>query len=56
MTDKIPTKDITLTRDEVSGPHAQNNLDVHDPNSYFNFLKGARKEINKVSPSFCAAK
>ena len=56
MADKIPTKDITLTRDEVSGPHAQNNLDVHDPNSYFNFLKGARKEINKVSPSFCAAK
>ena len=53
---KIEVKDITKTRDEESGPHAQNDLDVHDPNAYFNFLKKTRKDINKVSPSFCAAK
>ena len=56
MADKIEVKDITKTRDEESGPHAQNDLDVHDPNAYFNFLKKTRKDINKVSPSFCAAK
>ena len=56
MTEKIEVTDITKTRDEESGPHAQNNLDVHDPNAYFNFLKRTREDINKVSPSFCAAK
>lgn len=29
---------------------------VHNPNAYFNFLKDKRKEINKVSPTFCIAK
>jgi pyruvate-formate lyase-activating enzyme len=29
---------------------------VHNPNAYFNFLKDKRKEINKVSPTFCLAK
>lgn len=56
MTEKIKVKDITQTRDDKDSPHAQHNLDVHDPNAYFNFLKEKRKDINNVSPTFCAAK
>ena len=29
MTEKIEVKDITQTRDEKDGPHAQHQLDVH---------------------------
>ena len=37
MAEKIKVKDITQTRDDKDSPHAQHNLDVHDPNAYFNF-------------------
>jgi hypothetical protein len=38
------------------GAHEEHNLDVHSVDSYWNFLKEKREEINKVSPTFCAAK
>ena len=56
MTEKIEVEDITDKRENDDSPHAQHNLDVHDPNAYFDFLKKTRDDINKVSPSFCAAK
>ena len=49
MAEKIKVKDITQTRDDKDSPHAQHNLDVHDPNAYFNFLKEKREEINNVA-------
>lgn len=36
--------------------HTKHNLDVHSVDAYWNFLKEKREEINKVSPTFCAAK
>lgn len=36
--------------------HEEHKLDVHSVDSYWNFLKEKREEINKVSPTFCAAK
>ena len=55
--DTIEVKDVTEeTRDDKDSPHAQHNLDVHDPEAYFNFLKESKEKINKVSPTFCAAK
>ena len=56
MTEIIETTNITETREEKDSPHAQHNLDVHDPNAYFEFLKDSRKNLDEVSPSFCAAK
>ena len=56
MTEIIATTNITETREEKDSPHAQHNLDVHDPNAYFEFLKDSRKNLDEVSPSFCAAK
>jgi organic radical activating enzyme len=38
------------------GAHEEHNLDVHSVDSYWNFLKEKREEINKVSPTFCGAK
>ena len=33
--DTIEVKDVTEeTRDDKDSPHAQNNLDVHDPEAY----------------------
>lgn len=38
------------------GAHEEHNLDVHSVDSYWNFLKEKREQINAVSPTFCAAK
>ena len=38
------------------GAHEEHKLDVHAVDSYWNFLKEKREQINAVSPSFCAAK
>lgn len=38
------------------GAHEEHKLDVHSVDSYWNFLKEKREQINAVSPSFCAAK
>ena len=37
-------------------PHEANNLNEHKIDSYINFVRESGKEINKVSPTFCAAK
>lgn len=57
MMEKIEVVDITENTDvKKDSPHAQHNLDKHDPEAYFNFLKEARNTVNAVSPTFCAAK
>ena len=37
-------------------PHKANNLDEHSIDAYVNFVKEKKILINKVSPTFCAAK
>ena len=37
-------------------PHKSNNLDEHSIDSYINYVRDKSKDINKISPTFCAAK
>ncbi len=54
---KISVINITeKTEDNNDSPHTAHDLDAHDPEAYLNFLKESRTIINKISPTFCAAK
>jgi organic radical activating enzyme len=54
---KINVVDITeKDTTNLDSPHANHGLDIHDPNSYVNFLKNTKHTLSAVSPTFCAAK